>query len=611
MENSNNQALKNLNEYIKKRKKKFLNSSEKIIVYVRVSSFASVEKDNSIPKQKELIKDFISNDNDLSKFIVNGEYTRDVIMVEDPAESGLKFDDRPGLVKIRKHIKEDNVSHLLVFKVDRLGRSIGQNAKISEELEKNGVHLISVTESFIDTRKNKSEFYFTLLSMFAQMEIQNIKERTQLAMMNRMSQGYAPPGTTPYGFKRHKSEELNGTIFIPAPYEEDIIRKIFELAALNTSNADISKIIYGMDNDLLFSTSQIMRMIRNPIYKGIVRYNNESRNKRKGKGKEILVKALFDGLVSEKLWQKANDTRKSYTRDKDKYLRKSLFPDKITCPYCGDILQTKNSKSKLNGEEVYYTYYVCRSSRSDNDINNTCSLNKLPMELLEAYIICELIKQVEENNNYNNIKEFHSLVFGQMKYYYSLLKNIDVEAKKAQLTKKIENEDKKLEILRDEFYNNEISEKEYIDRKKLVVSYKKDYQDQINELSDNSSDSKIKYTIAKHHKKELKELIKFMTIGYKIHFENEKQRPYFSLSFSNLIESIHLIKKNDNDKLNIQERYSVKFKFTNKMIKFDNVGYGSILNNHERLKSYKDISMNNVRNFENYEVDNINELLKH
>lgn len=83
---------------------------------------------------------------------MNGEYTNDVIIIEDPAESGLKFDDRPGLVEIRKLIRQYNITHLLVFKVDRLGRSIGQNTKISEELKMNGVHLISVSETHIDTK---------------------------------------------------------------------------------------------------------------------------------------------------------------------------------------------------------------------------------------------------------------------------------------------------------------------------------------------------------------------------------------------------------------------------------------------------------------------------
>ena len=142
-------------------------------------------------------------------------------------------------------------------------------------------------------------------------------------------------------------------------------------------------------------------MIRNPIYKGIVVYNNSKRNKREGKAKEIRVKALFDGLVSEEIWKTANETRKTHIKNKDIYLRKSLFPGKIKCPQCGDILQIKNSPYKYKGEIKYYRYYECKTNKKDK---NKCSFVKIPADLLEASIICRFLDDIEANNSFKNVK---------------------------------------------------------------------------------------------------------------------------------------------------------------------------------------------------------------
>ena len=86
--------------------------------------------------------------------------------------------------------------------------------------------------------------------MFAQMELDNIRERTQSAMNMKMEQGYAPPGNPPFGFERIYVDELKGKIFVPVPNEAVIVQEIFDLAISGISNSDISEIVsskYDLD----------------------------------------------------------------------------------------------------------------------------------------------------------------------------------------------------------------------------------------------------------------------------------------------------------------------------------------------------------------------------
>ena len=117
MINTDNQSIKNLEFYIDYKKKQFSNNKEKVIVYVRVSSIESAKKDLSIPNQVKVIKEKMKNDHYLSKFVIEDNFTNDVIYIPDPGVSGQKYEDRPGINDILERIKENYVTLLLDIKL--------------------------------------------------------------------------------------------------------------------------------------------------------------------------------------------------------------------------------------------------------------------------------------------------------------------------------------------------------------------------------------------------------------------------------------------------------------------------------------------------------------
>lgn len=95
-------------------------------------------------------------------------------VIFEEKESGSKS-DRPELLKALEVVKADDT--LVVYKLDRLSRSVPDLLKISKLLEEKKVHLQSTTQS-IDTSSPMGKFFFTMLSAIAELEREQIVERT-------------------------------------------------------------------------------------------------------------------------------------------------------------------------------------------------------------------------------------------------------------------------------------------------------------------------------------------------------------------------------------------------------------------------------------------------
>lgn len=87
--------------------------------------------------------------------------------------------ERPGLSEALAYLRKDDT--LVVWKLDRLGRSVKGLIDLVDELGQRGVHLKSITDS-IDTQSAAGRFFFHVMASLAQMERELIIERTQAGL---------------------------------------------------------------------------------------------------------------------------------------------------------------------------------------------------------------------------------------------------------------------------------------------------------------------------------------------------------------------------------------------------------------------------------------------
>ena len=99
--------------------------------------------------------------------------------------SGLR-DDRPGLQKALEHLREGDT--FVVWKLDRLGRSVKSLIEFTTHLEDNGIHFKSLTDN-IDTSTPAGRFFFHVMASLAQMERELIVERTRAGLAAAKQRG--------------------------------------------------------------------------------------------------------------------------------------------------------------------------------------------------------------------------------------------------------------------------------------------------------------------------------------------------------------------------------------------------------------------------------------
>ncbi len=97
-----------------------------------------------------------------------------------------KVNDRPGLKEAISHLRKDDV--LVVWKLDRLGRSVKNLIEIVERLEAKGIQFQSITDK-IDTSTPSGKFFFHMMAALSQMERELIVERTQAGLKAARDRG--------------------------------------------------------------------------------------------------------------------------------------------------------------------------------------------------------------------------------------------------------------------------------------------------------------------------------------------------------------------------------------------------------------------------------------
>lgn len=350
---------------------------KKVAIYIRVSTLEQANEGYSIQAQKEkLISYCKAKEWAIQDFYIDGGHTGSNI-------------DRPSLKSLLNNL--NNVDIVLVYKLDRLSRSQKDTLYLIEDkFLANEVDFVSMTENF-DTTTPLGRAMIGILSVFAQLERENIKERVTLGRKERAKEGYwVGTGRPPIGY-----DYINGSL-VTNEYEAIQIRKIFELYIKGWGEEKIRRYLikrgyttkYGDWENV--STHTIYRIIQNSVYIGDVAFDGENFP---GKHNPIIDKNIFN--TANKLYEK----RKGQRRSPKHFLSGILY-----CKQCGEkyIINTKNGK----------VYYMCKNRKNawkqdfkcNNKIWRTDEIEPLVIERIKE-MVKNKDKLIEEKFNKINIPE--------------------------------------------------------------------------------------------------------------------------------------------------------------------------------------------------------------
>ncbi len=222
-------------------------------IYIRVSTDAQREEGYSIDAQKEMLTAYC-----VSKSIKKYDY------YIDGGFSGSNI-ERPELARLIEDIKQGKIGCVIVYKLDRLSRSQKDTLYLIEDVfNPNGVDFISLNES-MDTSTPIGRLMLGILSAFAQLERENIKERTSMGMKERIKMGYwMGGGRVPFGY----DYDAEKGILIPNK-DADTVRKIYELYIGGYSTNSIARML-GLSYEKL-----ARQILMRKTYAGYICYNGE------------------------------------------------------------------------------------------------------------------------------------------------------------------------------------------------------------------------------------------------------------------------------------------------------------------------------------------------
>ncbi len=244
-------------------------------IYTRKSSEDGLEQEfNSLDAQREACAAYIASQKIEGWVQVPGAY-------DDGGLSGGTL-ERSGLQRLLADIRSGKVDQVIVYKIDRLTRSLADFAKIVDILDEAGASFVSVTQSF-NTATSMGRLTLNMLLSFAQFEREVTAERIRDKIAASKKKGLWMGGNVPLGY------EPDGRTLNISETDARVIRSIYDLYSRHRNirkakdHADklglktaIRTLSSGrLKGGTLFSFGHIYHILTNPIYAGRIRHKKE------------------------------------------------------------------------------------------------------------------------------------------------------------------------------------------------------------------------------------------------------------------------------------------------------------------------------------------------
>ncbi|MES1053351.1 recombinase family protein [Bacillus thuringiensis] len=414
----------------------------KCAIYRRVSTDMQAEKGSSLEAQKER----------LNAFAVSQGWA----VTKDYVDEGYSAKDmnRPALQRMLSDMRDKQFDIILVYKIDRLCRSVRDLNDMIKEFEVCNVKFKSSTES-LDTTTATGRMMINIIGTLAQWEREQTAERVSMIMNERSKKGLWNGGPMPYGYILK-----NDTVSI-IEGEAKLVNFCFNKAITHGAQAiarTLNEQGYRTRDGHKWIMRSILRMLHNPLYKGYVTYESD--------GKVQLTKAKikgFEPIISEELFDKVQYIIKKRTISPTRVKSDNIFPFSgiLICPKCGG----KMSGTTITVKGVQYRYYRCskvvHGICDQQLINGKIIDNEFSKTLImisENLKIAPVSNDIDKNSIEKNLKAIESQRTRTKELY------IEGELKRHEYDDKIRilNAKKEALILSLEHTNKKISQEEIL-----------------------------------------------------------------------------------------------------------------------------------------------------
>jgi DNA invertase Pin-like site-specific DNA recombinase len=298
-------------------------ASLRCAIYTRVSTEHGLEQEfNSLDNQREASEAYIKSQAHEGWRLIRNRY-------DDGGYSGGSM-DRPALKKLLDDVRARRIDVIVVYKVDRLTRSLADFAKLVELFDAHRVSFVSVTQSF-NTTTSMGRLTLNVLLSFAQFEREVTGERIRDKIAASKKKGIWMGGVVPLGYRVE-----NRALYVLKEHAE-LVRDLFQRYLETGSVVQLKAILDQQDTRLptrtdgtgkttgggLISRGHLYKILSNPIYVGRLTH------------KDRVHDGLHDPIVDSETWGQVQSLLEEHAQhtntvrlDSDALLAGKLFDDR-------------------------------------------------------------------------------------------------------------------------------------------------------------------------------------------------------------------------------------------------------------------------------------------
>ncbi len=268
-------------------------------IYTRKSSEDGLDQDfNSLDAQYEACAAYVASQRHEGWTLLPGRY-------DDGGLSGGTL-ERPALQRLLEEIDAGRIDMVVVYKIDRLTRSLADFSKLVERLEQANCSFVSVTQAF-NTSSSMGRLTLNVLLSFAQFEREVTAERIRDKISASKKKGLWMGGNLPLGYDRHpdpkartlvvNEEEARTVRHLFGLYDElGCLRKVEERATVEGLRSKrVVRTDGSVKGDCPLSRGQIYYLLRNPVYLGKIRH------------KDKIWDGQHSAIIDQDIWDRVQD----------------------------------------------------------------------------------------------------------------------------------------------------------------------------------------------------------------------------------------------------------------------------------------------------------------
>lgn len=347
-------------------------------IYTRKSSEEGLEQDfNSLDAQREACEAYIKSQMHEGWILLEKQYN-------DGGFSGGTM-ERPAFKELLKDIENDEIDIVVVYKVDRLTRSLMDFSKIIDVFDRHKTSFVSITQQF-NTTTSMGRLTLNILLSFAQFEREVTGERIRDKIVASKKKGMWMGGKVPLGYiKEDKKLVIHKE---DAKRVQMIFDKYLELKSVPKLIQYLKENEIKTKTDKYFSKGQLYHLLVNKVYIGKITH------------KDKVYEGEHDAIISEEIFEEVQ--KLLYENKVDKTCGTKCSSNSLLAGLIFDDKNNLMTPSHSNSHKRRYRYYVSTALKNYKS-SNAGSVSKIPAGEVEKFVVETTKEFLQDKEQVQNI----------------------------------------------------------------------------------------------------------------------------------------------------------------------------------------------------------------